>query len=107
MSTIFNIYRVQAILGDGKDHPVIDPTSDGQYLKRKRKLEDQDAQQDSQTQHDISCPKVGWTQDLSDLPEFTEINIRTHLTKSGKTVKHGKVLSKPDKRGISFSVKNI
>ncbi len=54
----------------------------------------------------LTPPQSGWTRDLKDLPEFNDVNIRTHINLSGKTIKDGKVLSKPEKRGYQFFSEN-
>ena len=66
--------------------PLVDPTPDLQYTKRKTNLDLQRMDNTVSVQAKVTKPKSGWTKQLQGLPDFTDINIRTYATKSGKRV---------------------
>ena len=83
---------------------MIDPTKDGLYISRKRKLEATQVSTSQGTNNIPSPPSSGWTIDLKYLPEFNDINIQEHLKRSGKSSdgKQAKYITRPDKRGYHF-----
>ena len=66
--------------------PLVDPTPDQQYIKRKNDKAGLPQLTTVEDQPKFMLPKSGWMKTLKGLPDYTDINIRSYAMQSGKKV---------------------